>query len=96
MCTYDGRPARMRAVLETQVERFRQTHPHSSARFAEVIGKRVSHVAGSVRELHLAERRVPVNDRIVMFVGDGNAISSDELERFAAQVAAALEDHTVG
>ena len=92
MCTYEGRSARIKAILATHADRFRQIHPHSSARFAEIIGKRVSHVAGAMRELHLAERRVSVNDRVVMFVDDGNGISDDELERFAAQVAAALRD----
>lgn len=92
MCTCEDGLTRMKAILEAEVERFRQAHPSSSARFAEVIGKRVSHVAGPVRELRMDERWVPVSDRVVLLVDDRNGIGDEELERFAAQVAAALED----
>ena len=81
----------MKPTLEHEVARFRHMYPNSSVRFAEVIGRRVSHLAGPLDELHVAESRVAVNGRLVMFVSNGDAIPDEDIERFAVQVAAILE-----
>lgn len=91
MCTSERRTRSLRAVLEDEVVRFRSLYPKSTARFAEIIGKRVSHVAGPVDTLHVDERRVPVSDRLVMLVDDNDGIGAEDLERFAARVAAVLD-----
>ena len=80
----------MTPTLEAQVVRFRQMYPNSSIRFAETIGKRLSHVAGPVDEIHSHERRIRVNGRIVMLASDENGISDEDMERFAQQTCLAL------
>ncbi|NSW55516.1 MAG: hypothetical protein HPY44_05850 [Armatimonadetes bacterium] len=77
----------LRSALETEVERFRTMYPNSTVRFAEVLGKRVSHVAGPTDDLLVGELRYPVNDRLVMFVTNGDGLTEDDLRRFAVQVA---------
>ena len=77
----------LRAVLETEVERFRYMYPNSTVRFAEILGKRVSHVAGPTDDLLVGEVRCPVNDRLVMFVTNGDGLTEEDLRRFAVQVA---------
>ncbi len=89
---YREGPANTEALLESEVERFRSMYPHSRARFARIVGRRVSHIAGATRELHIGERRVPVNSSIVMFVAAGDRIPDRDLARFATQVASALSD----
>lgn len=80
----------LKPALEAEVARFKYMYPQSCVRFAEVIGKRISHVAGCDEELHPSERRVRVNDTLVMFVQDREGIPDHELERFALQVAVVL------
>lgn len=81
------------SILEGEAERFRALYPRSAVRFAEIIGKRVSHVAGPTDAVHIEERRVVVADRVLMFVADRDGISDEDLTRFAAQVTSLLGDH---
>lgn len=78
------------SILEGEAARFRALYPRSTARFAEIIGKRVSHVAGPIDAVHIEESRVVVADRVLMFVEDRDGISDEDLTRFAAQVARLL------
>ena len=82
----------MKELLDSEVQRFNYMYPRSCVRFAEIIGRRVSHITGCDDELHVQEQRVPVNQRIVMFVENREDISDAELERFAVQVAAMIGD----
>ncbi|MDI9583087.1 MAG: hypothetical protein QM473_02590 [Acidobacteriota bacterium] len=77
----------LKSALETEVERFRHMYPNSTVRFAEILGKRISHVAGPTDELLVGELRYPVNDRLVMFVTNGDGLTEEDLRRFAVQVA---------
>lgn len=77
-------------LLEAEAARFRERYPHSHVRFAEVLGRRVSHLVGSAAEAHPGERKVPVCERLVMLVHDGDEIGEAALEALAAAVAGAL------
>ena len=92
MSTSEAESAKLKALLEAEVSRFRGLYPGRDVRFAEAIGRRVSHVAGSLSALHLQERRVAVANTIVMFVDDRDGIAAEDLERFTVQVAALLGD----
>jgi hypothetical protein len=92
MSTSEAESAKLKALLEAEVSRFRGLYPASDIRFAEAIGKRVSHVAGSLSTLHLQERRIAVNDTVLMFVDDRDGIAAEDLEQFTVQVAALLGD----
>jgi hypothetical protein len=92
MSTFEDRRTDMTALLEAEVARFRRRFPRSAVRFAEIVGKRVSHVAGPVDALHIGERRVPVNDRVLMLVDDRDSISEGDLGRFASRVATVLAE----
>jgi len=80
------------SILEGEAARFRALYPRSTARFAEIIGKRVSHVAGPTDAVHIEERRVVVAGGVLMFVDDRDGISDEDLVQFAAQVARLLGD----
>lgn len=84
--------AEMIRLLEKEAARFRERHPNSHARFAEVLGRRVSHLVGSCAEAHPGERKLPVTARLVMLVHDGDDIGEAALQAFAHEVAAALEE----
>lgn len=91
-CMCEDGPADVGALLSSLVRRFGSMFPESSVRFAGIVGKRLSHIAGDTGGLYFDERRVPINDRIVMFVHDGNGIDPEALAGFGAQVAATLDD----
>lgn len=80
----------MLRLLGAEAARFRERYPHSHVRFAEVLGRRVSHLVGSGGEAHPGERKVPVCEGLVMFVHDGDDIGEAALEAFAAAVARAV------
>jgi len=80
----------LKSSLEAEVARFKYMYPNSSIRFAQIIGKRVSHIAGPVDDIFVGEKRVRVNDGLVMFVNDADGIGPEQLERFAVQVAAVV------
>lgn len=82
----------LKSILEGEAARFRALYPRSAARFAEIIGKRVSHVAGPIDAVHIEERCVVVADRVLMFVDDRDDIRDEDLVQFAAQVARLLGD----
>jgi hypothetical protein len=90
MSTSDAQGRELKATLEAEAARFAALYPRSTARFAEIIGRRVSHIAGRGEQPNLQERRVPVNERVLMFVADRDDLSEEELWRFAGQVAALL------
>jgi len=77
--------------LEEEARRLSRNHPGLHVRFAEVVGRRLSHLAGRPDGLTSAETRVEITPRLVALLS-GPGLEALEVDDWAGRLKEALAE----
>lgn len=69
--------------LEDETAVFRRMFPDLQVRFCEILGRRISHLAGDTSEIRTGEMRMGINDGLLMFISGPWQNVQDALEIYA-------------